>query len=170
MERWLAEVRVDEAARGRASVADRRRRRAEDATLAGVLVDLAVRGDAVTVVLRSGRLHRGRVRLVGPDAVVMALDTHQWLVVRLAAVAAVRTVQAEPVPGDAEPSTASRFARLAGVLAEPGDRVHVASGTVTQSGSVDAVGAETLTLRLDNDDVAYVSLAAADEVSVRRIT
>jgi len=165
--RWLAEVRVDEAARSRAATADLRVRRAEDATLMGVLTELAERGELVGLVMRSGRQHRGHVRLVGPDAVVLALETRQWLVARLEAIAATRTVQGPAVAGEADPSTPSRFVRLTAALAEPGDWVLLASGTATFGGALQQVGADVMVLRLDNGDAAYVGLAATDEISLR---
>jgi hypothetical protein len=165
--RWLAEVRVEEAARTRLAVAEIQARRAEESTLAGALVELAERGEVIGLTMRSGRQHRGHVRLVGPDALVMALETRQWLVARLGAVASLRSVQAPPVPGEAEPSTSSRFVRLAAALVEPGDWVLVASGTATLGGSLVSVGTDVISLRLDNGDQAYVALDSADEVSMR---
>ena len=165
--RWLAEVRVDEAARSRSAAADLRSRRGEGATLSGVLTELAVRGELVGLVMRSGRQHRGHVRLVGPDAVVLALETRQWLVARIDAIAATRTVQGPAVAGESEPSTPSRFVRLAAALAEPGDWVLAASGTATLGGSLVQVGADVMVLRLDNGDAAYVGLASTDEISLR---
>jgi hypothetical protein len=165
--RWLAEVRVDDAARQRAETADLRARRAEEATLAGVLAELAGRGDLVGLVMRSGRQHRGHIRLIGPDAVVVALETRQWLVARLGAVAATRTVQGPLVPGESQPSTPSRFARLVGALAEPGEWLLVASGSATFGGALISTGDDVVALRLDNGDVAYVGLDSVDEVSHR---
>lgn len=166
VERWLAEVRVDAAARERAAVAGLRALAAEEATLAGVLVDLATRGEAVSLVMRSGKQHRGHVRLVAPDAVVVALETRQWLVARLAAVAALRTVQSPPVPGEAEPSTLTRFVRIASALAAPGDWVVITSGASTFGGTMESAGEDVVVLRLDNGDRAYVALADADELSL----
>jgi hypothetical protein len=165
-ERWLAEVRVEDAARERRRVSSLRTTEAEAATLAGVLADLAARGEAVQLWMGSGRRHRGHVRLVGPDACVLDLDTRQWAVVHLPAVASVRTVRAPAVPGQSEPSTTSRFATLAGALAVPGEWVLVGAGTETLGGRLEVAGADVLTLRLDNGDVAYVPLAGIDEVTL----
>jgi hypothetical protein len=164
VERWLAEVRVEEAARERSRLADLRALDAGEGTLAGVLVDLAERGDVVVVALRTGRRHRGRVRLVGPDAAMLALDTGQWSVLRLRAIASVRTVTAGLVLGQGAPSSTSSFERLVTAVVEPGDLVVVAVGQDAVSGRVDAAGDDLVVLHLANGERAYASLRAADEV------
>ncbi|MCU0310264.1 MAG: hypothetical protein MUE36_04890 [Acidimicrobiales bacterium] len=167
LDRWLAEVRVDDAARSRAEVAEQRSRAAEEATLPGVLTDLAGRGEPVGLMMRSGVQHRGWVRLVGPDAAVLRLETRQWLAVRLAAISALRTVSSSPVPGEADPSTSSRFERLVLAAAQPGDWVVVTSGSTTFGGSLVSASAGVAVVRLDNSDIAYVNLGATDEVTTR---
>ena len=56
---------------------------------------------------------------------------------------------------------------LAGALADPGEWVLVASGSTTFGGALQQVGADVMVLRLDNGDVAYVGLDAADEITRR---
>jgi hypothetical protein len=165
-ERWLAEVRVEDAARERARVSQRRALDAEDATLAGVLGDLAGRGEAMQLWMHSGRRHRGWLRLVGPDAAVIDTETRQWAVVRLTAIASVRTVRSPAVPGQSEPSTTSTFATLAGALAVPGEWVLVGAGPENIGGVLEVAGTDVLRLRLENGDVAYVPLASVDEVTL----
>jgi hypothetical protein len=165
-ERWLAEVRVEDAARERSRVAQRQALDAAEATLAGVLGDLAARGEVVQLWMHSGRRHRGWLRLIGPDACVMDTETRQWAVVRLAAIASVRTVRSAPVPGQSEASTASSFASLAGALAVPGEWVLVGAGPESIGGVLEVAGTDVLRLRLENGDVAYVPLASVDEVTL----
>jgi len=166
-ERWLAEVRVADAARERSRVAQRRALDAGEATLGGVLADLAGRGEAVQLWMRSGRRHRGWLRLLGPDAAVLDTDTEQWVVVRLAAIASVRTVRSPAVPGQSEPSTTSTFATLAGALAVPGEWVLVGAGPENLGGRLEVAGTDVLRIRLDHGDVAYVPLASVDEITLR---
>jgi hypothetical protein len=165
-ERWLAEVRVEDAARERALVAQRRALDAEEATLAGVLGDLAERGEIVQLWMHSGRRHRGWLRLIGPDAAVIDTETRQWAVVRLGAIASVRTVRSSAVPGQSQPSTTSSFATLAGALAVPGEWVLVGAGPENVGGVLEVAGTDVLRLRLENGDVAYVPLASVDEVTL----
>lgn len=167
LQRWLAEMRVDDAARERSRTAELQTRAAEGASLAGVLVDFAGRGESVGLVMRSGLQHRGAVRLVGPDAVVMLLETRQWLVARFGAIASLRALQSPPVTGETEPSTASRYARLAVAVAEPGTWVVASSGPTTLGGVLVSVGSDVMVLRLDNGDQAYVALASTDTVTTR---
>lgn len=167
LQRWLAEVRVDDAARERSRTAELQARAAEGATLAGVLVDFAGRGESVGLVMRSGQQHRGAVRLVGPDAVVMQLETRQWLVARFGSIASLRALNSPPVTGETEPSTTSRYTRLAVAVAEPGMWVVASSGPTNLGGVLVSAGSDVLVLRLDNGDQAYVALAATDAVTTR---
>jgi len=167
VERWLAEVRVEEAARERSRLADLRALDAGEGSLAGVLVDLAERGDVVVVALRSGRRLRGRVRLVGPDAVVLALDTGPWSALRLRAVASVRAVGSGAVLGQGGPSATASFERLVTAVAEPGDHVVVSAGHDAVAGCLEVAGDGLVVLRLDNGERAYTSLRDADEVLLR---
>jgi hypothetical protein len=89
IDRWVAEGRVDEAARRRARERWLRHQAEEDATVAGVLADVAERGAPVTVHARGGRRHRGEVRALGRDFVAIRSATAD-VVVALAAVTSVR--------------------------------------------------------------------------------
>jgi hypothetical protein len=108
LERWLAEVRTDQAARSRARLGALRAHAAEDATVIGVLADLGERRSPVLVTTTHGRRHRVEVRAVGPDAVVLAAGRDEWLVTRLACIAAVRLVGGDPVHGGSWPAPPSR--------------------------------------------------------------
>src|SRR5262245_6119327 len=72
LDRWVAEARVDEAARRRSRERWLRRQAEEESTVAGVLVDLLERGRPVTVHTRQGRRHHGEVRALGADFVAVA--------------------------------------------------------------------------------------------------
>ena len=71
-----------------------RRQAADDASLAGVLVDLAENGHQVRVTTEGGGTHQGRVRGAGRGVVVLDCGRTRALV----AVDAITTVQA--VPGE----------------------------------------------------------------------
>jgi hypothetical protein len=167
LRRWLAELRVDDAARERSRTAELEARAAEEATLAGVLVELAERGESIGLTMRSGAQHRGVVRLVGPDAVVMLLETRQWLVARVASIASLRALNSPPVTGATEPSTASRYPRLAAAVAEPGTWVVASSGPTNVGGTLVSAGSDVMLVRLESGDHAYVALAATDTIATR---
>ena len=102
--RWLAEARVDEAAASRAREQSLRQQAGEEATLAGVLLDLAERGGAVVVDVAGGRRQRATVRAVAEDFCALRTDQGEVLVAYagIAAVAALETDdggRGQPPPG-----------------------------------------------------------------------
>ncbi len=167
LDRWLGEVRVEEAARSRARVGALRSHASEDATVIGVLADLAERAATAVLTTTSARRHRGRVVVVGADAVVVEVGPDEWLVVRLAAVASVRMVGGEPVHGEGSVTTTARFGRILARAAAPGDRLRVVVGGEAIGGTVVSISAEVAVLNLDGGDVCYVNLGAVEEVSLR---
>jgi hypothetical protein len=166
IERWLAELRSDEAARSRARVGALRAQAAEDATVIGVLADLAEREAQVLVTTTTGRRHRGEILIVGPDALVLRLGRQEWLVTRLASVASVRLVGGDPVNGEGSVTTTSSFGRILAAATRPGEWLRVAVGGEAFGGSVVAISLEVAVLRLDNGDLTYVNLDAVEEVSL----
>jgi len=167
LERWLSELRADEAARSRGRVDALKARAAEDATVVGVLADLLERDAQVLITTTTGRRHRGQVLVVGPDALVLRVGAHEWLVTRIAAVASVRMVGGDPVHGEGSATTTSRFGRILAAAAHPGEWLRVAVGGETFGGTVVTVSAEVAVLRLDNGDLTYVNLDCVEEVSLR---
>jgi hypothetical protein len=69
LERWAADARIEAAARRRARERWLRQQAEEEATLAGVLIDLGEHGAEVVVHTRTGRVHRGLIGVVGADFV-----------------------------------------------------------------------------------------------------
>ena len=141
------ESRAADAVRRRTQERWLRQQAAEEATLVGVLVDLAERGDVVSLRSASGRTHRGAVSYVGGDHVVVGDAT--W--VRLAAVVAVR-FEGDVGSGD---RAAVRGTRLVESLAElapdrPTAVVVTFDGTAMR-GELVGAGADVVTLVLDGD-------------------
>jgi hypothetical protein len=167
IDRWLGEARTEEAARSRARFGALRASAAEDATVIGVLADLAERRAPVLVTTTHGRRHRVEVRAVGPDAAGFAAGPDEWLVVRLACIASVRLVAGDPVDGEGSMTTTASFGRILARAAGPGDRLRIALAGEVVVGEVVAISAEVASLRLDSTDVTYVNLAAVEEALVR---
>jgi len=163
---WLSELRTDDAARSRGRVGALKAQAAEDATVVGVLADLQERDAQVLLTTTTGRRHRGQVLVVGPDAVVLRVARHEWLITRLASVASVRMVGGDPVHGEGPASALSRFGRILAAAAEPGEWLRISVGGEAFGGEVVAISAEVAVLRLDNGDLTYVNLDAVEEVSL----
>jgi hypothetical protein len=170
LDRWVAEARVDDAARRRARERWLRQQAEEEASLAGVLADLAERGTPVTLHGVGGRRHRGTVRAVGEDFVVVSTATRD-AVVALGSVTSVRTRPGEaPAVGDRSVSTPLRLAEvLAGLAAEreAADLV-TRDGGDSVTGVVRSVGRDVVVVQLATGSpaVAYVPIAAIAEVLV----
>jgi hypothetical protein len=143
LDRFVADARVDAAARTRSRERWLRRQAEEETTLAGVLADLRDQATAVEVHTRGGGRYRAVVRALGADHVVLA-DAHGrgQVLVPLAALRSVRTSPGvTPVLGDRTTFGAAlltdAFAELADERAEirvVTDGVDVAAGTVRSVG------------------------------------
>ena len=170
--RWAADARADEAGRARARARWLRRQAEDEATFAGLLVDLAERGTPVVARTTVGRRHRGTVAGVAADFVLLRPDSGWWLLLPFDAVATVR-----PVERAGEAATGRRLPGLDLLLGEAleamaGDRARVAIVTVGTgepvSGELEAVGDDVITVRLDGPgrERVFVRLAAVAEIAV----
>lgn len=165
---WLADATADE------SVAKRRRERwlrtqaDEEASLRGVLVDLAERDTPVVVTTRGGRTHRGRATVVGDDVLVMERDGVAVTLLALGSVASVRPAPGHgPVAGDRRGRSDVALAEVLRLLVGERPRVVVVAGAESVAGELARVGGDVLTVRLEGDGGrAYVALDAIDEVVV----
>ena len=180
LERWAGEARVDAAAASRAREHSLRRQAEEDATVAGVLVDLAEAAIPVRVHLRSGGTVSGTIRAVGVDVVAVEHGGPDGALslVALGAVASVRTgAGARAVAGDrAVVSTLRLVDVLAGVAGERASvLVHTDDGAAV-AGEARGLGRDVLVVRTGGhrgaggfdptSGVAYVPLAAITAVEL----
>lgn len=167
LERWVAEARVDEAARARSRERWLRRQAGEDGTVAGVLADLLEAGAAVTVhTAAAGAPYAGVVSAVGADFVALGSvgGRGSEVVVRLAAVASVRTRPGtSDVLGDRRVDARLRLADVVAALADERQSVRLATrdGDVV-AGVVRAVGQDVVSVRTGGTrpSTAYVPTAA----------
>ncbi len=78
----------------------------------------------------------------------------------------MRSVGGDVVTGESPPTTTSRFSRLLGAAAEPGEWLRVLVGGEVLAGTVVSFSAEVAVLRLENGDLSYVNLEAVEEASL----
>src|SRR5690606_253927 len=128
LDAWVAEARIDGAAAERARERWLAEVAGQEATLSGVLADLAERGATVAVSTTVGRRHRGTVGLIGADFVVLRPEAGAELAVAAGAIADVRAVGRADVLGDRMLGTELRLADVLGELAA--DREDVSIVTV----------------------------------------
>ncbi len=172
--RWAAGSRAAEVAAARTRQQWLRRQAAEEATLAGIALDLAEQSAVVVVRTTAGRAHRGRLVGVSGDLAVLrsqgrALST---VIVPWAAVASLRP-HGTRRPSEPGPRSVPLDLRLVDVLAAvAGDRRRVlvafSGGQDLLAGELQSVGSDVITLRVDADPPAtvYVRLASVTEVSL----
>jgi hypothetical protein len=130
----------------------------EEATLVGLLVDLAERGTPVTAETADGGAHRGVVRMVATDFCVLATDPGDvWI-------AYPGLVAVRPHPGERHvPATGRRTATdlslaeaLGRVAADRPSVRMVAAGGRRLSGELRSAGVDVLTVKLDGPDAGLV--------------
>ena len=168
---WAAAARVDEAVEARSREAFLRRSAAEGATFAGVLLDLAEQGGPVLVSLSGGRRHRGRIRAVGADFVVLETDGAGQVLVAERGIVAVRPeAGARDLSGDRPLALGAELADALAIAAEDRPRVLVvvAGDPDGLAGELRGVGRDVVVLRLDGAGrpTAYVPMANLVAVTV----
>jgi hypothetical protein len=171
LERWAAEVRVEEAARRRSRERWLLQQAEEEGSFAGVLADLAERGAHVSVQVRSGRAHVGNIGVVGADFVSMRGPAGLDVLVRLDQVVSVRTAPGEPVTlGDRRVNAQLALSEVLVRLAGERERVTLGlDGGSRLSGTLRSAGDDVLAVRPDADGlagIAYVPVPAITEVVV----
>lgn len=174
LERWAAAARVDYAAAQRSREQWMRQAAREEGSLAGVLMDLAERNVQVAVHARAGRVHHGRVQVVGRDFLGLAIDGPGDALVAQKAVSSLRVRPGEPVTvGDRQVRAQVSLRQVVVGLCAERERAMLVShdGQSTVVGTLQAVGWDVATLRLGGDGggpghqgTAYVPLASVSEV------
>ena len=169
LSQWVSAASADAAADARARQRWLRQAADEDATFAGVLLDLAERRTPVVVAGRTGRRHRGTLAAVGADFVVVRVDDGADALLAFTGIASVRPEPGAAAPaGDRAPSIEVTLAEALAVVAEDRPRVLLVT-TVDDdgvAGELRAVGRDVVTLRLDGADraTAYVPIASIAEL------
>jgi len=167
----LDEGRVREAGAARARERWLRAAAAEDASLAGALVDLAEAALPVVLATTAGRVHQAVVAAVGADVVALHPPSGALVLVSLGAVAWVRPVEGVLPAGGREAPAGPVLVDLLGRVAERGDRVTLwLGGGTTLSGRVVGVGVDVVRVDPDGPDAgpSYVSVPSILEVAVFR--
>ena len=170
IDRWVADARVDEAARLRARERWLRHQAEEEGSLAGVLADVAERGASVALHVRGGRRHRGEVAALGSDFVALG-SAGADVIVALTAVTSVRTLPGEASTiGDRSVATTHRLVDvLAGLAAERATVLLVLTdGDDAVAGALRSVGQDVVGMRVAGGAAvtAYVPIGAIVEVVV----
>jgi hypothetical protein len=169
LDRWVAEARVDEAALQRSRERWLREVAEQEATLSGVLADLAERRAGVSIAV-AGRRHHGVVAAIGVDFVALQVANGPDVLLSLSAVGVVRTAPAVAAAvGDRMVTTELRLADVLVELAADRDRARLVTGTgEAVAGVLRSAGHDVVVLRTDGDPpgTAYVPHATIAEVTL----
>ncbi|MHB8464315.1 MAG: hypothetical protein ACYDH6_18275 [Acidimicrobiales bacterium] len=163
----VRQVRVDDAVVGRTRERHLRASAAADATLLGILVDLAERAVPVAVHTTADRVVRGQVGLVATDVVSIGATF-----VPVRAIAAVglptRRRRTPDTSGDRGAPGRATFATIVGDLAARRARVTLVAGAGVIAGELRSAGRDVLTICLDavGHATAVVALAQVSELTV----
>jgi hypothetical protein len=166
--RWLAEARVDEAAAARARERWLRQQAGEEATLVGVLLDLAERGSTVVVESAGGRRHRATVTAVAEDFCALRTEQGTDSLVAYAGISAVALLDDVAPAGDRPRALDMTLAEALGVVAAERPRVLVTGRDGSgRAGELTSVGRDVIVLRTDGmPRHVYLPVAAIAEVAI----
>ena len=168
--RWAAEARVEEAGAARARERWLRQQAEEEATIGGVLRDLAERRMPVVIETSAGRRHRVTVSAVARDFIVVRDGGRREIVLALGAVTIVRPEPGSVPPvGDRPVDADLRLADALSYLAAERPRVMmVTTSGEAVTGVLRSLGQDVATIDLDGGAraAAYVPIAAVTEIGL----
>ena len=166
--RLLETARADDAARSRAGVGALRDLIGEDATLQGILVDLADDGRRVrlsvgseTVTGIASRVCTGGVELIGHGTRAL---------VRLAAIDAISTVGRSRLDGDGRTVPVGSWGALLHGSIERGDDLRLCARGTGRRGTVVSIGPDVVVLDTADGSTTYARTDSIDVVVVASTT
>ncbi|MEZ5244577.1 MAG: hypothetical protein R2707_05725 [Acidimicrobiales bacterium] len=171
LEKWLADGRVDAAAAERARRRWLERQATEDASVAGVCLDLAERNEPVAVRTSGGRSTRGRVTALGADFVVVREERVGDVVIPLRCVATIRAAPGGgAVPGERSAGFSVVLAEALVELAAERPLVLVSVGGDEIRGELRSAGTDVVALATASvgRDLVHVAIAAIDHLVLLR--
>lgn len=163
---FLDAARASDSARSRAGFGALHRHRAEDATLLGLLTNLAECEAFVTLRTTAGIDRRGTVTTAGPGGVVMAQSRSSETIIRTSAIASVRSATPLRLDGDGIPATSKSWPTLLASHIESNDEVTITISGANVTGQVRNISRSLLILETPDGGVFYAVVDAIDEVSI----
>jgi len=159
---------VDEAAAARARERWLRQQAGEEATLVGVLLDLAERGTAVVVESAGGRRQRATITAVAEDFCALRTDQGGDALVAYAGVDSVAPLDDVASSGDRPRALDMTLIEAIAVMAAERPRVLVvARDGTSRAGELTSVGRDVVTMRTDGTPRhVYLPVSAIAEVAI----
>lgn len=165
---WLAACRVDEAAAGRARQRSLEHQAAQEATIAGVVIDLAEQDLPVTLKTNAAQVFKGKITAVGLNF-VFVLDAERGEV--LIPTKAITMISAAPTSRPAigvRPQSSVLLGDVLNELVLDKAQVKVAVADECVTGTLHAVGTDVMAIALSGAPraLAHVAVAAIDHLLV----
>ena len=169
LNRWVAEGSVDAAARARTRQRWLERQAAEEATVSGVLIDLAERGRPLALTTATGHRSLGPVVAIGVDFVVVREDRLGDVVIPLSRLATVKAAPGDGAPtGDRPLGFEIMLADALVELAADRPMVVAAVGSEEIRGELRSAGFDVVAVALDGPrrDLIHISMATLDHLVI----
>jgi len=162
----LNSARSADSARSRAGFGSLHRHRAEDASLVGLLVNLAECNAFVSLATTSGTERRGRIIIAGTGGIVLLTSSSTRSLIRFSAIASVRSATPLRLDGDGSPHESISWPTLIASQADHGDDLSVSSNNQFVFGTVRSLSRSLLILDTPDGGVFYAVVDAIDELSI----
>lgn len=171
LRRWVADAVASEAATSRSRARALLQQASEDATFVGTLVDLAERGEELSVVTAAQSTVVGRIAAVGRDFVAILGRSGRTSFVPHRAIGAVRSqpdTRIAVVAGERTAPLETSLAAVVSELAAERMRVHVTTLGQSVAGQLRASGDDVLVVLPEGAQPVptYVPLASVVELAV----
>jgi hypothetical protein len=162
----LDSARSADSSRSRAGFGALHRHRGEDATLIGLLANLAECNAFVALTTKNGSERRGTIITVGPGGIELVSSSSVTTLIRTSSISSVRSATRLHLDGDGAPQTSHSWPTLLASRIDRDDRLSVAVSNNHISGTVRSLSRSLLVLTTPDSGVFYAVVDAIDEVSI----
>jgi hypothetical protein len=162
----LDSARSADSSRSRAGFSALHRHRGEDATLIGLLANLAECNAFVALTTKNGSERRGTIITVGPGGIELATSSSVTTLIHTSSISSVRSATRLHLDGDGAPQTLHSWPTLLASRIDRDDRLSVAISNNHISGTVRSLSRSLLVLTTPDSGVFYAVVDAIDEVSI----
>ncbi len=162
----LDSARSADSSRSRAGFGALHRHRGEDATLIGLLANLAECNAFVALTTKNGSERSGTIITVGPGGIELVSSSSVTTLIRTSSISSVRSATRLHLDGDGAPQTSHSWPTLLASRIDRDDRLSVAVSNNHISGTVRSLSRSLLVLTTPDSGVFYAVVDAIDEVSI----
>jgi len=163
----LDSARSAESSRSRAGFGALQRHRTEDATLVGLLANLAECKAFVTLTTTAGADRRGTIAIAGVCGIALKKNQSDASLIRTTAIASVRSVSQLCLDGDGTPQTSTSWPTFISSHIELGDEISLVVSMQHVTGNVVSLNRSLLILDTPDGGVFYAVVDEIEEVSIR---